>query len=76
MPVIHVYAFERTRDQKRALVKEVTEATCRTYDVPPEIVTVYLFDVPKGNAAHGGVLAADEDEKKARTETDVGQRDR
>ncbi len=61
MPVIHVYAYERSQEKKRQLVKEVTEAVCRSYAVEPEIVTVYIFDVPKENAAHGGVLASDAD---------------
>ena len=59
MPVVHVYAFERPIEKKREIVKSITEATCKAYDVPPEIVTVYLFDVPKENAGHGGVLESD-----------------
>ena len=63
MPVIYAYAFERSIEQKRELVKGLTEVTCKAYDVPPETVTVYLFDVPKENAAHGGVLVADAEAK-------------
>jgi len=59
MPVIHVYGFERPVEKKREIVQGITEATCKAYDVPPEIVTVYLFDVPKENAAHGGELVTD-----------------
>ena len=59
MPVIYVYAFERDVEKKREIVAGLTEVTCKAYDVPPESVTVYLFDVPKENAAHGGVLVAD-----------------
>jgi 4-oxalocrotonate tautomerase len=63
MPVIYVYAFERPIEKKREMVKGLTEVTCKAYDVPPETVTVYLFDVPKENAAHGGVLVADAEEQ-------------
>jgi 4-oxalocrotonate tautomerase len=63
MPVIYAYAFERPIEKKREIVKGLTEVTCKAYDVPPESVTVYLFDVPKENAAHGGVLVADDDAK-------------
>ena len=59
MPVIHVYGFERPAKKKREIVKGITEATCKAYDVSPDIVTVYLFDVPKENAAHGGELVTD-----------------
>jgi 4-oxalocrotonate tautomerase len=63
MPIIHVYAFERSLEQKREIVQGITEVTCKAYDVPPEIVTVYIFDVPKENAAHGGVLASEAEDK-------------
>ncbi len=61
MPVIYVYSFERPVEKKREIVKSITDATCAAYDVPPETVTVYIFDMPKENAAHGGVLVSDTD---------------
>ncbi len=61
MPVIYVYGFERSMEKKRQIVKSITDATCEAYDVPRETVTVYIFDVPKENAAHGGVLVSDTD---------------
>ncbi|MDP6786951.1 MAG: tautomerase family protein, partial [Rhodospirillales bacterium] len=63
MPIIHVYAFERSLEQKREIAQGITEVTCKAYDVPPEIVTVYIFDVPKENAAHAGVLASEAEGK-------------
>ncbi len=59
MPVIHVYAFERPLEKRRELMQRITDVTCEAYDVPPEIVTVYVFDVPKENAAHAGILASE-----------------
>ncbi len=59
MPIIYVYGFERPVEKKRQIVKGITEATCKADDVPPETVTVYIFDVPKENAAHAGVLESD-----------------
>ena len=59
MPNVYVYAFERPIESKRQIVKSITEATCEAYDVPPESVCIYIFDVPKENAAHGGILVAD-----------------
>ncbi len=61
MPVIYVYGFERPVEKKRQIVKSITDATCEAYDVPPVAVTVYIFDVPRENAAHGGVLVSDTD---------------
>ena len=41
MPEIYVYAVEgRTIDQKRALVKDITEAVVRNFKVKPEAVMV------------------------------------
>ncbi|MGQ0664318.1 MAG: tautomerase family protein [Pseudomonadota bacterium] len=59
MPIVYVYAFERPLAKKREIVKGITEVTCKAYDVPPEIVTVYIFDVPRTNAAHAGILESD-----------------
>ena len=61
MPIIYVYGFERPVAKRRQLVRDITEATCRAYEVPREIVTVYVMDVDRANAAHGGVIAADAD---------------
>ena len=63
MPIIHFYGFARSADKRRALVGGITEAACKAYDVPPEQVTVHIFDVAKDNVAHGGVLACDGGEK-------------
>ncbi len=59
MPIVYVYGFERPVEKKREIVKGITEATCKAYDVPPETVAVYIFDVPKENAAHAGILESD-----------------
>jgi 4-oxalocrotonate tautomerase len=65
MPFIHVYAYEgRTLEQKRQLVKAITEATCAAYDVPPETVHIYLFDQPRSDAAQAGILAIDEEKPR------------
>ena len=59
MPLVYVYGFKRPIAKRRQLVREITEATCRAYDVPPEIVTVYLMELARDGAAHGGELASD-----------------
>ncbi len=59
MPNVYVYAFERPVEKKREIVKRITAATCEAYDVTPESVIVYIFDVPKENAAHAGILVSD-----------------
>ena len=60
MPEIYVYAIEgRTIDQKRALVKEITEAVVKNFKVAPEAVMVQIVESPKDNKAKGGFLFSD-----------------
>ena len=60
MPVITINQFEgRTVEQKRKLAKEITDAVVKIYEVGPDTVTITYFDIPKHNAAKGGVLHSD-----------------
>jgi 4-oxalocrotonate tautomerase len=61
MPTIHVQLFEgRTPEQKRALVKAVTEATVRTLECPPESVDILIHEIKREHWATGGKLWSDE----------------
>jgi 4-oxalocrotonate tautomerase len=60
MPIIRVEMFSgRTRDQKRALVRELTETFVRVAGGKPEGVTVLVQDVAKEDWAVAGDLMAD-----------------
>jgi 4-oxalocrotonate tautomerase len=60
MPIIRVEMFEgRTGDQKRALVRELTDAFIRTCGSKPESVQVVLIDVAKKNWGAAGDLYSD-----------------
>ena len=60
MPEIYVYAVEgRTIDQKRALVKDITDAVVRNFKVKPEAVMVQIVESPKESKAKGGLLFSD-----------------
>ncbi|MGB0508255.1 MAG: 2-hydroxymuconate tautomerase [Pikeienuella sp.] len=60
MPIIRVEMFEgRTRDQKRELVKELTEAFVRTCGGRPDGLHVVITDVAKEDWGSGGELSAD-----------------
>ena len=62
MPELFVYLFEgRTLDQKRSLVRELTEGTVRALGVPADTVTVQLVENPKSMRSRGGVLISDRD---------------
>jgi len=61
MPFIHVYAYAgRSVEQKRQLVKGMTDVVCSTFGVKPETVHIYIFDQPPTDAAQAGVLTIDE----------------
>lgn len=57
MPEVIVYAMEgRTLDQKRGLVKDITEAVVKNYGAPAEAVTVQIVECPPTDKGKGGVL--------------------
>jgi len=61
MPRIIVQAVEgRTAEQKRALVRKITDAVVESYGVEPKTVTIVIEDIPRTNFAKAGVLASEE----------------
>ncbi len=57
MPEIYVHAVEgRTLDQKRALVRDITEAVVKNFNVTADSVMVQIVESAKHNKAKGGVL--------------------
>ncbi len=62
MPIVQINMLKgRTLDQKRALVKKVTEALGETIGAPPHKVRIILNDMEHDMYAIAGVLHADED---------------
>ena len=60
MPTVHIDMFEgRTIDQKRDMVKKVTEAIVSSLNVTPDVVTIIINDMAYHNYAKGGVLRLD-----------------
>ena len=60
MPEVNVHAVEgRTLDQKRMLVKEITDAVVKNFNVKPEAVLVQIVESSKESKAKGGFLFSD-----------------
>lgn len=60
MPEIYIHAVAgRSIEKKRKLVKEITDAVVRNFDVPPEAVMVEIVETSRENKAKGGVLFSD-----------------
>ena len=56
MPEIIVYAAEgRSAEQKKSLMKDLTDAVVKNFGVPAEIVTVQIVESPRINKAKGGI---------------------
>ena len=60
MPTVIVEADEgKTVEQKRGLVKDITDAVCKHFKVPPEAVTIYIHEGKKENRGKAGKLVID-----------------
>jgi len=60
MPFVKIVLKEgRTVEQKREMVKAVTEAIVRTVGAKAEAVHIVVHDEPAHNLAHGGHLLSD-----------------
>jgi 4-oxalocrotonate tautomerase len=60
MPIVTVQMYDgRTIDQKRDLVKGITEVVARVTGNVPDAVHVIIQEVKRENWANGGVLAPD-----------------
>jgi 4-oxalocrotonate tautomerase len=60
MPLVTVKAVEgRTIEQKRALVKDITEAVVKNFQVQPEAVSIDIVEYSRKNLAKAGKLFID-----------------
>jgi 4-oxalocrotonate tautomerase len=56
MPEIIVYCAEgRTPEQKKSLMKDLTDAMVKNFNVNADGVTVQIVEAPKINKAKGGI---------------------
>jgi 4-oxalocrotonate tautomerase len=61
MPIVQIDLLEgRTIDQKRQLVKKVTDAIVESANCAPDAVRIILREMPKEHLAIAGKLKADE----------------
>ena len=61
MPIVTVSMFAgRSKEQKAALAKAITDAVVTIAKTTPEATTVVFDDVSKENWAEAGVLASDQ----------------
>lgn len=64
MPTITISIIEgRTLEQKRELVKGITDVVVKTVNAKPERVVIYLNEIKNEHASRAGVLRCDEQRK-------------
>jgi 4-oxalocrotonate tautomerase len=57
MPEVYVYALKgRSVDQKRGLVRDITEAVSRNFGASPEAVVVQIVEADADSKSKGGIL--------------------
>ena len=59
MPVIRVEMFKRTQEQKKDLVRELTDAFIRTCGGNNEAIKIHITEVDENNWASGGIITSD-----------------
>ncbi len=60
MPLVTIKIIEgRTVEQKRGLVKDVTDALVKNIGCPPQAVMIDIVDLKEGNVSQGGKLFSD-----------------
>jgi 4-oxalocrotonate tautomerase len=60
MPEIYVHAVKgRSQEQKRALVRDISDAVVKNFNVPIEAVMVEIVESEPANKAKGGVFFSD-----------------
>jgi 4-oxalocrotonate tautomerase len=57
MPEVYVHAVKgRTQEQKRALVKDITDAVVKNFNAPADAVVVSIIETEATSKSKGGVL--------------------
>lgn len=57
MPEVYVHAVKgRSMEQKKALIKDITEAVVKNFSVPAEAVLIEIVESEPTLKAKGGVL--------------------
>jgi 4-oxalocrotonate tautomerase len=60
MPEVVIYSVgARNAEQKRGLMRDVTDAVVKNFGVPADAVVITLVESASGDKAKGGVLFSD-----------------
>jgi 4-oxalocrotonate tautomerase len=60
MPEVYVHAVKgRTLEQKKALMKDITDAVVKNFNTTPDNVTISIIETEPTSKSKGGVLFSD-----------------
>ena len=60
MPEVYVHAVKgRTLEQKKALMKDITDAVVKNFNTTPDNVTISIIETEPTAKSKGGVLFSD-----------------
>jgi 4-oxalocrotonate tautomerase len=60
MPAVQItMAAGRTQEQKKAVVKRVTEVLVEELRISPDAITVYIYELGRDHIAKAGVFLSD-----------------
>ena len=74
MPFLLVHSLPISSEQKKVLIKELTEAICIAYEIKPDIVTIYISEFSNENYGHGGFTGLESQEKRVFIEVHAFER--
>lgn len=64
MPTINIEILEgRTSEQKRALVRRVTDTVCEVLNIDPETINIRIWDLKRSETARGGRFFTEMEER-------------
>lgn len=63
MPIVSIDGNEMSLEDKRILIKEITDTVSERMHVPKEAVTIILKPVPHEDIGVGGVILSESREK-------------
>ena len=64
MPIVHINMFKgRTSEQRREMVKEVTDSMVKTLKCEKDAVRIIINEVEKEDVSVGGILRSDKEKE-------------
>lgn len=64
MPFLEIFDFEATRSERQNATELATQSLCETFEVTPDIISAYFFNIDDDSYAHCGIYTYASDTKR------------